>query len=112
MMSVAPPGANPTMNRIGRLGYADGTCTAVRMNPADRAPSPQSGLRLTCPDAPPSANPTMNRIGRLGYADGTCTAVRMNPADRASAANAGIAHTVAATNNAVILRPEITNGQI
>jgi hypothetical protein len=76
-MSVAPPGANPTMNRTGLLGYADGACNAVRMNPADRASSPQSGLRLTCPDAPPSAKPTMNRTGLLGYADGACNAVRM-----------------------------------
>src|SRR5258706_1310825 len=51
MMSVAPPGANPTMNRIGRLGYADGTCTAVRMNPADRAPSPNDGTADTAASA-------------------------------------------------------------
>src|SRR6185369_12860473 len=65
-MSVTPPGAKPTIKRMGLFGYGVDSCDAVRTNPAALAASPRAGLRLTSPAAP-GAKPAIKRMGLVGY---------------------------------------------
>src|SRR5882757_4818412 len=65
--SLAPPGANGTINRTGFVGYGCGVAIATVINPVACASFPRTGLRLTSPDASPSANGTIRRTGLVGY---------------------------------------------
>src|SRR5260221_922313 len=73
MVSIPPPGANGTINRIGRVGYCSRDVDACAIIPAAAADSRTFASRKSAgpcsllASSPPCANGTINRIGRVGY---------------------------------------------